>query len=455
MWGKVLKIRFWSLFLLAIGYFGFVIHSGQASQVHRQKSSEENLPKKNLPKKTLEEAFFAAFTLSETIDIQKELFLQADEGFSQALGVMLPTVSGSYSFLQQAHPLSATGAAISPSVQHTAKIMATQPLFRGMKDFSSLRQRKFLVGAQIQSYYLAARQLFYDLSTAYYNVLSYQSDEQNYEIEIQMNLKRLSELEKFYQIGRSQWTDVLTFKSNIASLEAQLEVTRGQLSVAKEVLSYLTGWKEEVLLEDDEKSFHKIENLDFYLSKIEDRSEVKLALENVRANEESSRIALGQHFPSVDLVGDYYFTRPGALNNVNWDVQLLLSFPIFQGGVVQSQVRQAQSVIRQYDRLLSQARRSADQEIRTFYAICSADLKQQNKLKELVSISKQNEETQIKYYRNGLVTNLDVLTSITTSQDAKRQKDHQNFMLRLDQVKLEAATGQRLEAVVTKPNLSK
>ena len=178
---------------------------------------------------------------------------------------------------------------------------------------------------------------------------------------------------------------------------------------------------------------------------------MKAALDQVRANDEGVPIAFGQHFPSLDLIGDYYLMRPGVLSDVNWDVQLALTIPIFQGGVIQSQVRQAQSVSRQYDRLLSQARRTAEQEVRTFYDAVTADSQQLFKLKELVVVSKENADTEVKYYRNGLVTNLDVLTAITTYQDAQRQLDHQNYTVKMDTVKLKAATGQRPEIVVTHP----
>jgi outer membrane protein len=138
---------------------------------------------------------------------------------------------------------------------------------------------------------------------------------------------------------------------------------------------------------------------------------------------------------------------------VNWDVQLALTVPIFQGGVIQSQVRQAESVVRQYRLLLSQSRRSAEQEIRTFFDLLNADRKQVEKLSELVEISKKNYETQIAYYRNGLVTNLDVLQAMTTYQDAQRQLARQRFSFQLDSVKLQAATGERTEInIKTKVN---
>lgn len=395
--------------------------------------------------KTLKEAYLAALKMSETVAFQKETLNQADEIDTQAKGSLAPTVSGTGVFLTQPTPNSQTANTLYPSSQSTIKFTADQPIFRGLRDFAALRQKKHLLGAQYFALLNAAKQLFYDLSTAYYNVLGYSEDEKNYKLEIEVNQKRLKELEQFFKIGRAQETDVLTFKANIASLEAQLETTHGQLESAKEVLAYLTGWNRDTSLKDDEEIGTSIADVSDYLSKIENRPDVQTAIANVKAYDEGVPISWGQHLPSLDVIGDYYVTRPGALSEVNWDVQLSISLPIFQGGVIQSQVRQARSVARQYGLQLSQTRRLAEQEVRQFYDNLYFDRNKMKKLDELVQISKKNYETEIQYYRNGLVTNLDVLQSITTYQDAQRQLDRARYTVRMDQTKLEAAVGQRTE----------
>lgn len=441
-WSRLFAVV--TLYLYCGVVFGDVTGTTQRSFPRRvSRTLSGTLPK------SLKEAYLAALHQSETIGIQKELLTQTDEQLNQAKGALLPAINGAFNYTKQPTPSSSIGSSISPSNQTTAKITADQPLFRGFRDFAALRQRKFLAGAQYSSLLNAAKQLFYDLSTAYYNVLSFQQDEKNYLIEIEVNRKRLKELEGFFKIGRSQLTDVLTFKSNIASLEVQLESTRGQLESAKDILAYLTGWKRDFVLHDEESALLSPTDIASYLVRIEDRPDVKVALANAQANEEGITMAFGQHYPSLDLLGNYYLTRPGTtLSDVNWDVQLALSIPIFQGGVIQSQVRQAQSVSKQYDLLLSQARRAAEEEVRLFYNAVSTDAKQVAKLSELVEISKQNAETEVKYYRNGLVTNLDVFQALTTYQEAQRQLDRQNFTAKLDTVKLQAATGQRAEVNV-------
>jgi outer membrane protein len=405
----------------------------------------QKISETTLSEKTLKEAYLSAVARSETLAIQQELLTQTNEQESQATAGMLPTVNGTAGFLTQPSPNNPTGSAVSPPEQKTVKLTLTQPLFRGFRDFAALRQKKDLEGAQSFNIRNVARQLFYDVSQAYFNVRGAQSDKKGYEAEIEINQRRLKELQNFLKIGRSQITDLLTFQSNIASLEVSLESTIGQYESAKDVLAYLTGWNRDTVILLDEVLPSTPLGIDNYLSKIEARSDVQAAKLNVEANEENIPIARGAHLPSVDFVGNYYLTRPGALSTVNWDAQLALTLPIFQGGLVQSQLRQAESISHQYSLILSQTRRLAEQEIRTFYDAYSADLKQFEKLAELVDIATRNSEAEIKFYRNGLVTNLDVFQAISTHQTAQRQLDRSRQTLQLDAVKLQAATGERAE----------
>ncbi len=401
---------------------------------------------KTLPK-TLKEAYEAALHIANTenISAQMELLIQAKEGSAQAMGAMFPSLALSTTSLKQSAPSNTTANSFYPSLQNTVKFTVDQPLFRGFREFATLRQKKYLIDAQKYALLNSARVLFYDLSSAYYTVLCNEEDVKNYSIEIQVNQKRLIELEKFYKIGRNQLTDVLTFKSSIASLEVQLATARGQLELSKDALAFVTGWNRETPLEDHEKFEPTLQTVESYLNQLEERADIQNAKMLLEANTENISIMAGQHFPNLDLIGNYYAVRPGALKGVQFDVQLVLSLPLFQGGIVQSQVRQAQSAVRQYQTILNQARRIAETEIRTFYQACVADQENLKLINNLVALSKENADTEVLYYRNGLVTHLEVLQAMTTYQDAQRQLDRLQHLLQLNRVKLQAAIGKRSE----------
>ena len=397
------------------------------------------------PGMTLVQAYEAALKQSESIEMQNELLIQSREVQLQGVGALMPSLVGSYTRLHQQSPTSVTGASISPAEQSTTLITLQQPLFRGFREFAALRQSKHLMHSQQQALLGAARQLFYDLATAYNQVLALQGDVFHYREQLKLNQKQLEEQKKFYQIGRSKVTDVYAFSAQVTSLQVQLETTLGLLEAAKNALVYYTGWDRDVLLEDQEQNWSLNETISSYLKKIDDREDIQLAQKNMLANEAGIDINFGQHYPSMDFYADYYFNRPGVLKTVHWDVRFVLTLPIFQGGVIQSQVRQAHSMYRQSQLVLSQTRKLAEKEIRSFYdAVCS-DVSTLERLKELVKVTDQNQKASLDYFHHGLVTVVDFLIASSNHQDAQRQLANKMHISKLDSVKFQAAIGERKE----------
>jgi len=399
--------------------------------------------------KTLVQAYEAALKQSESVEIQNELLIQSQEGEAQEVGSLAPSISGSYAFLRQPLPKSNTGASIYPQQQITSLVTLQQPLFRGFREFAALRQKKHQVYAQQQALVGAARQLFYDVASAYYNVLALQSDVSNYTKQIKIDQKQLEEQKKFYKIGRSKVTDVYAFSAQVTSLQVQLEASLGLLETAKDVLAYYTGWDRDFLLEDGEQNWSLQKNIADYLDKIDFRDDIQLAKKNMLASEEGIAVSFGQHYPSMDFYANYYIQRPGVLETVHWDMRFVLTLPIFQGGVIQSQVRQAHSIHRQSELLFSQARKLAEKEIRSFYDAFCSDLESITRLKELVRVTGLNEKAALQYFRHGLLTVVDFLAASSSHQDAQRQLGNKIFVTKSDAAKFQAAIGERKEIKIS------
>ncbi len=113
---------------------------------------------------TLDEYFAAALIRSEVVATQGELIRQAEEHYTQAGSALRPTVNGVASYTRQDPiPSGDLSNSTTPNRQSLAKLTATQPLFRGFREFAALRQTKALLGAQDQDYRNARTQLFKDV----------------------------------------------------------------------------------------------------------------------------------------------------------------------------------------------------------------------------------------------------------------------------------------------------
>lgn len=394
---------------------------------------------------TLDDYFAAALRRSTVVATQTELIHQAEERTKQATSALLPTVNGVATYTWQ-EPLP-TGTLITSNNQldrqSLARLTATQPLFRGFREFAALRQTRALEGAQLHDYQQARVLLFKDVAQNFYSVLSNERDITNLDEEIRQNLVREKDLQDRVRIGRSRASELLTVQSTLSTLRAQREQLQGQLSVARETLAFLSGLDATTELRDTELIPPELEPLSEYLAQVEARPDVQAGKKRLSAGQENVAVARGAHLPSLDLNANYYLDRSGNLQDVNWDVQLALSVPIFAGGSLQSKVREAQSQSTQAELGLEQVRRQAQQEIRALHQSVLSDRSQLEALDRATEIARRNYAAQSRDYRLGLVTNLDVNQALTAYLENQRTADRVRFAAKLDYLKLQAATLRR------------
>jgi outer membrane protein len=393
---------------------------------------------------TLADYYAAALKRSEVIATQSELIRQAEERTRQANAALLPTVSGFASrlWLDELPP----GTSTTPSTfdrQTLAKLTATQPLFRGFREFAAIRQSEALRGAQADDYRNARVLLFKDVVVNFYTVLALESDLRNLEEEIRLNEERLKDIQARIRIGRSRVSEALNVETTVSSLRALVEQSRGQLQVAREAFAFLSGLDAATPLADTEQLPARLPPLDDHLAGIPARPDVQAAGKRVAAARENIAVARGAHLPSLDLNGNYYFERPGYLDDITWDVELALTVPIYAGGSVQSRVREADSQRTQAELAQSQVTRLAEQEVRALYQGVQYDLAQLAALEKSTEAAKKSYEAQSREYRLGLVINLDVLQALAAYQQNQRALDRARLALKADYLRLEAAAARR------------
>lgn len=390
---------------------------------------------------TLDEYFAQALVRSEVVTTQSELIRQAEERYRQASGALLPTVSGIASYTWQDR--GALNTTISPTRQPNARLNATQPLFRGLREFAAMRQTQALVDAQGAAYQQARVQLFKDVAQNFYEVLAIEQDLINLDEQIGLNREREQELQERVRIGRSRIGETLTVQSTISTLRAQVEQRKAELSAAREAFAFLSGLPASTPLYDSESMPAQLDTLDSYLQRLALRPDVQAAEQRLSAAGENVAVVRGEHWPSLDLSANRYLERAGNLENVDWDVQLALTVPLYAGGITESRKREAMSQRTQAELDLSQVRRQAEQEIRAVYQNAYLDRSQLDALVTAAEAAKKNYVAQQRDYRLGLVTNLDVLQAMNSYQENERALDRARFSAKLNWLRLEAAAVRR------------
>jgi outer membrane protein len=183
-----------------------------------------------------------------------------------------------------------------------------------------------------------------------------------------------------------------------------------------------------------------MEPLSYYLKDVQQRADVQAARQRLVAATEGITVARGQHWPSIDLNANYYLERPGYLNESKWDVQLALTIPIYTGGTISSQVREAGSVRNQAELTKTLVLRQARQEIRSLYQSVTLNLEQLRALKNATTAARKNYLAQQHDYQLDLVSNLDVLQALTSYQQNQRTLDRARLTSRSDYLQLLASS---------------
>lgn len=387
---------------------------------------------------SLKEAFAAALKQSESLASQGESVIQAEERFHGALGSVLPAVSASGQWFQQDPTgLPSTSAVPQQAWQTTYKATATMALFRGFREYAALAAAGDLVVSEKEAYEWAGGQLYRDTAQAFYLVLFLEKDVETQRSEMAFYDRRISTLSERARIGRSRKTEVLTARSARAILKAQWESSLAQLATARELLAFLTGLPPETPYRDP-SGLPVLGSLESYLSAVASRPDVKAAEANLKAARAGVNLARGAHLPSADLTGNYYLERPGQLRDVKWDAMISVTLPLFLGGTVLSQTRQAQSAERQAELALSRLKRQAAEELRVAWGDVRFDLSQVGAQQEAFELSRLNYEAEARDYNLGLVNNVEVLQAQNAYQESQRARDRAQYAAKTDFARLQS-----------------
>lgn len=386
---------------------------------------------------TLREAFQAAKKRSETLIDQEEQIKQIEEKYDQAMSAVLPDLNATASITRQAKPSGSE--TIFQQTQRLLKASLVQPVFRGFKELAFLKASSYQKEAQEKLKAEAIKLLFNDVSQNYMTILSLENDLKNLYVQVESYNKRIKHLQYRVRIGRSRPTELMTMESVLANVQAQIAQDEGALQIARDTFAFLTALPADSKLKNEFANF-KIASLESYMQNKNSRTDVLAANLRVSVANETVKYNSRQHWPSIDFTGNYYFYRDGAPKDVPWDIGLSLTLPIYDGSLVRSKTREAESQKVQAENNLQLTQRKAETEIRSYHKAVNTDLLQKEAYKKAFEISEKNLERMQKEFHVGLASNLEVLQALSSRDDAKRNLDKTDYLARMDYIKLTLAS---------------
>lgn len=389
---------------------------------------------------SLDEAYAAALKRSETVAEKGETYAQILAQVDQLWAAVKPRLN----LNAQQQWADTPGPNVNfplPASNSTVAINGHQPIFSGLRDFLAVKAGK----AQGESAELAlerAKQLLYqDVTNAYLNLLESRRDIATHEEQVKLTADRVKELKNFEDIGRSRKSEVLAAESQQAQDAADLETSRGQERVHQETLQFLTGLSEN-LAPAEISAPAAAEDEAAFAARAQHRPDVEQARKNVEYADLYVDINRRQYWPTIALDGNYWLHRTQAFySHVKWDASLTGELPLYWGGQIAAQTRQAEAQRGYNEQALSLASRQAALDVRSAHSDLVSDLSIVAALQKAMTLAEANAKAQTADYRHGLVTNIDVLTSLTTVQTTRLRLDAAQIQAYFARVRLEVAAG--------------
>jgi outer membrane protein len=314
--------------------------------------------------------------------------------------------------------------------------------------------------AQAEADYQAAQQdLMARVAQRYFDVLAAQDDLEAQQVALTSIQRQLDQAESRFQIGLIAITDVEEARAAHDSGAAAVIAAKRLLASTQELLREITGDAVDGLarpIEPFELANPDPVNEDRWvemalqqnLSLVSSRLAADISRENISA-------ARGGHFPSLDLVGSRYkvntsgvdtFTDgiPAGGTTVNQNqrtIGLQLTFPIYAGGMVSSQVRQAVYLHRAAKERVERVARQTEHDARDSYLGVLSEISRVKALRRAVESNAISLRATESGYEAGTRTAVDVLQSRQLWVRAQTDYSRSRYDYMMNVVKLQQAAG--------------
>ncbi|MBS1204832.1 MAG: outer rane channel protein TolC [Proteobacteria bacterium] len=337
----------------------------------------------------------------------------------------------------------------------SASLQLTQTIF-DMSKWRALTLQEKTAGIQDVTWQADQQTLILNTATAYFNVLSAIDALSYTEAQKQAIYRQLDQTTQRFNVGLVAITDVQNARSQYDTVLANEVTARNNLDNAVEALRQVTGnyYPELASLNVDNFKTNKPQAVNALLKEAENRN---LTLLQARLSQDLAREQIRQaqdgHLPTLNLTASTGVsntsysgskTNTSQYDDVNAGqnkVGLSFSLPLYQGGQVNSQVKQAQYNFVGASEQLESAHRSVVQNVRSSFNNVNASISSINAYKQAVVSAQSSLDAMEAGYSVGTRTIVDVLDATTTLYNAKQQLSSARYNYLINQLNIKSALG--------------
>lgn len=302
--------------------------------------------------------------------------------------------------------------ALRSTTPQTLDVNITQPLYRGGRTIAQTAQAQKTVEAERARLVSTEEAVFFSVIQSYLDVVR---DQATLDLSInneQLLRKQLQSTQEQFRVGTVTRTDVAQAQAQLASAVADRNQAEGNLQVSRANYERVVGHLppklaparlRPVLPRTRESALH--------LAALKNPN-VVAALFGEDAQRDQINVVKGQLLPTVSIVGDYQRLNDVALQHsdqTNASIVARMTMPLYEGGAIYSQVRQAEQTLGQLKHLTDDARRAAVQSATQAWETVISDRARRDALTQTVKAAEIAFEGTQEEQKVGTRTILDVL----------------------------------------------
>ena len=326
----------------------------------------------------------------------------------------------------------------------------SMPVYRP-QNWEALEQAKLTVIQSEATLAQAQQDLALRVAVAYFNVLAARDQLIALEAAKRATLEQLQQAKREFEVGTKTIIDTNEAQARYDQIVAQQQVAIGTLIVRRSELQIIIGRDVDTLspLRDRPNLQPPLPTeIAKWVGSAEDQS---FTVQIARANYEIATREIARqrdaHKPTVDVVAGYNLNKFNGTQTIDINprigsgsVGLVLNVPLYQGGLIQSRVREALALQDRASADLESAKRASANAAREAFTGVNFGLSQVQALESAeVSARTQLESTQLGY-QVGVRIQLDVLNATTQLVQTQRDLKRARYDFLLSALRLKAST---------------
>ena len=345
----------------------------------------------------------------------------------QAFGRLLPKVdvNGNYSYNRLHRQILGT----TDYPGERASINARQPLFN-LQAYLLMKSQKSLTSQSEEELLAAHQNLISDLVERYMEALKAADESQIIADELKSTEKQLEWVTAMQARQLALITDLYQLQARTDTLRTELLDSENKARIALEKLRELTGDAvtrvEPIRLDVDQTP--PDDRIDTW---VQQAGSLNPDLQALKHAVEAARISIGGyqagHLPRVELQlsGTYSNTLYSNQETQPYDVGTVAvdaTMPIYSGGIVSAQVREAQAKKRLSEAQLEQKLRELEQKTRAAYLEMASSPDRNKAADRQLEANEKSREAMRKGYELGVVTIIDLLNAEKQLSEARKDQ---------------------------------